>query len=73
MNDIDNLSPEEAKEALESVVNMESAGWRRAVPDRWFGAVVAVLIASLFALYALEDPYPYIVFPILGLAIFITA
>ena len=73
MNDIDSLSPEEAKKALESVVNMESAGWRRAVPDRWFGAVVAVLIASLFALYALEDPYPYILFPILGLPIFIAA
>jgi len=73
MNDINNLTPDEAKEALESVVKMESAGWRRAVPDRWFGAVVAVLIASLFALYALQDPYPYIVFPILGLALFIAS
>ena len=69
---IDNVTPDEAKQALESVVKMESAGWRRAVPDRWFGAGVAVLIASMFALYALEDPYPYIVFPIIGLALFIT-
>ena len=69
---IDNVTPDEAKKALESVVKMEGAGWRRAVPDRWFGAGVAVLIASLFALYALEDPYPYIVFPIIGLALFIT-
>ena len=69
---IDNVSPDEAEKALESVVTMKDAGWRRAVPDRWFGAGVAVLIASQFALYALEDPYPYIVFPIIGLVLFIT-
>lgn len=72
IDDIDNVSPGEAQEALESVVKMERAGWRRAVPDRWFGTGVAVLIASLYSLYALEDPYPYIVFPIIGLAVFIT-
>ena len=72
-DDIDNVSPGEAQEALGSVVRMERAGWQRAVPDRWFGAGVAVLIASLYSLYALEDPYPYIVFPIIGLAVFITA
>ena len=72
IDDLDNVSPAEAQEALESVVKMERAGWRRAVPDRWFGAGVAVLIASLYCLYALEDPYPYIVFPIIGLAVFIT-
>ena len=71
-DDIDNVSPGEAQEALGSVVRMERAGWQRAVPDRWFGAGVAVLIASLYSLYALEDPYPYIVFPIIGLAVFIT-
>ena len=72
IDDIDNVSPDEAQEALESVVKTGRAGWRRAVPDRWFGAGVAVLIASLYCLYALEDPYPYIVFPIIGLAVFIT-
>ena len=72
IDDIDNVSPDEAQEALESIVKIERASWRRAVPDRWFGAGVAVLIGSLFALYALEDPYPYIVFPIVGLAVFIT-
>ena len=72
IDDIDNVSPGEAQEALGSVVKMGRAGWRRAVPDRWFGTGVAVLIASLYSLYALEDPYPYIVFPIIGLAVFIT-
>ena len=72
-NDVKKLSPEEAQEALESVVKMEDSGWRRAVPDRWFGAGVAILIGSLFAVYALQDPYPYILFPILGLAIFISS
>jgi xanthine/uracil permease len=68
---IDNVTPDEAKKALESVVKMEGAGWRRAVPGRWFSAGVAVLIGGMFALYALEDPYPYIVFPIIGLPLFI--
>ena len=43
---VDNLTPNQGKKALESVVKMEDAGWRRAVPGRWFGAGVAVLIAS---------------------------
>jgi hypothetical protein len=68
-----NLTPDEAQQALKSVVKMENAGWRRAVPQRWFGAGIAVLVGSLFAIYALEDPSPYIVFPILALAVFITA
>jgi len=46
---VDNLTPNQGKKALESVVKMEDAGWRRAVPGRWFGAGVAVLIASMFA------------------------
>lgn len=61
------IKPDEAKDALENIRTMESAGNRRAVPKRWFGASVAVLVGSLFALYALEDPYPYIVFPIIGI------
>ena len=67
------LSPHEAQQALESIGEMERAGWRRGVPDRWFGVGIAILIASLFALYALEDPYQYIPFPIIGLALFIIA
>lgn len=37
------------------------------MPERWFGAGIATLVGSLFAIYALEDPYPYIVFPIIGI------
>ena len=65
----ENISRGEAQEALESAAKMEGAGWRRAVPDRWLGAGFATLIGGLFALYALEDPYPYIVFPILGIGL----
>ncbi len=73
INKNEDLSADEAREALESVTNMESAAWRRAVPERWFGAGMATLIGSLFAVYALEDPYPYIVFPIIGIAVLIAS
>lgn len=73
MNENNKISPDQAKQALKSAAELESAGWRRAVPDRWFGAGVAILIASMFAVYALKNPYPYMLFPILGLAIFIAA
>jgi len=73
MNENSNLTPDEAQLALESVEKMESAGWRRAVPQRWFGAGIAIMVGSMFAIYALEDPSPYIVFPILALAVFMIA
>ena len=73
VNEINNPTEREAKEALASIETMESAGYRLAVLDRWFGAGIAALIASMFAVYALEDPYPYIVFPIIGLALIIAA
>ena len=71
-DEFDNVTADEAHRALDSVANMESAGYRRAVPPRWFGVGIALLIASLFALYALEDPHPYVVFPIVGLGVLIT-
>jgi len=73
VNETNNPTKNEAKEALASIESMESSGYRRAVHERWFGAGIAALIASMFAIYALEDPYPYIVFPIIGLALFIVA
>ena len=59
----------EAAEALEIAAEMERAGNRRAAPQRWFGAGVAGLVFCQFGLYALQDPYPYIVFPILGIGL----
>ncbi len=73
VSETNNPIEREAKEALASIEAMESAGYRRAVPERWFGAGIAALIASMFAVYALEDPYPYIVFPIIGLGVLIAA
>ncbi len=37
INENENLSADEAREALESVTKIESAGWRRAVPERRYG------------------------------------
>ena len=71
MNENSNLTPDEAQQAQKSVVMMESAGKHRAVPQRWFGAGIAILVGSLFAVYALEDPSSYIVFPILAMAMFV--
>ena len=73
INENENMTPGEARDALDSAAKMEGAGWRRAVPERWFGAGIATLIGSLFAVYALEDPYPYIVFPIIGIAVLIAS
>jgi len=73
VNEFNNPTEREAKEALASIETMESAGYRRAVHERWFGVGIAVLIASMFAIYALKDPYPYIVFPIIGLGLLIAA
>ena len=69
----DNVTRAEAREALDSVAKMESSAWRRGVPARWFGAVMAALIGSMFAIYALEDPNSYIVLPILAMAIVMKA
>ena len=71
VDEIHNVTTDQAQGALDSVSRMERAGWRRAAPPRWFGAGVAFFTACLFAIYALENPYPYIVFPFVGLAVFI--
>jgi len=73
VNKYNSPTEREAKEALASIETMESAGYRRAVPERWLGAGVAALIASMFGVYALENPYPYIVFPIIGLGLLFAA
>ncbi len=63
----------EAQDALNAAKQMEASGWRRATPKKHVGAGVGALIGSMFAIYALPNPSAYIVFPILGLAIFIAA
>lgn len=73
MNKSKNISGKQAQDALESIKTMKSAGYRLAVPRRLQGIGVAFFMACLFALYALENPYPYIVFPIIGLAVFLIA
>lgn len=72
-NDASYPSSVEAREALATVSRMQSAGRRLAAPSRWFGAGVAILIAGLFGLYALDDPYPYVVLPICGLGVLAVA
>ena len=67
------LTRDEAKDALDCIAAMESAGYRRAVPRRWFGAGVAFFVAGLYALYALDDPYPYVIFPVIGLGMLIAS
>ena len=68
-----NIQPDEAKDALDSVDKMQRAGWRRAVPPRWYGAGISLIVAIGFSLYALEDPgsFPGL-FIALGIAIFVS-
>jgi uncharacterized membrane protein YjjP (DUF1212 family) len=50
------VSADEAKEALSTIENVQSASRRRAAPPRLFGAAIATLVATGFALYAQESP-----------------
>ncbi len=65
------ISTDEAQVALDLTEKMQSAGYRHASPPRWLGAAVAASVASLFALYAMADPYPYIALPIIFVAIIV--
>ena len=70
-NEGHNVTSSDAQEALDSVDKMTNSGWQRGIPKRWLGAAIAVLIGSMFAVYAMDDPGPYIVFPILALPLVI--
>jgi len=63
----------EAQEAINLANKMEVSGWRRAIPKRYFGGGISILMGSMFAIYALPNPNGYIVFPILGMVIFMGA
>ena len=68
------LKSEEAKVALDSVDEMQRAGFGRASPPRWYGIGISLIVATGFALYALEDPGDSpALFMVLGMVLFIGA
>jgi hypothetical protein len=52
----DPIQSGEAQAALDTVEQMRGAGLRRAVPTRWYGIGIPVIVAVGFGLYAQEDP-----------------
>ena len=52
----DPIQTDEAKAALDTVEKMRGAGLRRAVPTRWYGIGIPVIVAIGFGLYAQQDP-----------------
>jgi hypothetical protein len=67
-----NLKSDEAQVALDSIEKMKSAGFRRALPPRWYGAGLSLIVAIGFALYAMEDPgNTPALFIVLGVALFV--
>lgn len=74
MADNNSVKANEARDALKTAENMRSAGRKRAIPQRWFGAGMAAVVAVGFALYAQKDPgsIPGLVIA-LGTALFVTA
>lgn len=48
------ITPNEARDALDTADKMELAGWRRAVPPRWVSAGYAIIIGGSCATFAFE-------------------
>ena len=48
------LTPEEAQNALNAVETMELAGWRRSVPPRWVCAGYAFFSGGTISMFAIE-------------------
>ena len=72
MTDQDQVGSDEAKNALDSVDKMQSAGFRRALPPRWYGVGISLIVAVGFALYAQNDPGSFPgVFIAVGIALFV--
>jgi len=66
-----NIKSDEAQDALDSVEKLKSSGFRRAIPLRWYGVGISIIVAVGFALYALEDPgNSPALFIVLGIALF---
>ena len=69
-----NVKPDEAQAALDSIEEMQRAGFGRASPPRWFSVGLSIIVAIGFALYAMEDPgNTPVLFLVLGTALFIGA
>ena len=68
------IKPDEAQVALNSIEEMQRAGFGRASPPRWFGVGLSIIVAIGFALYAMEDPgNTPALFLVLGMVLFIGA
>lgn len=68
------LKPDEARAALDTIAEKQRASFRRAVLPRWYSAGLALIVAVGFSLYALEQPgNTPALFIVLGLALFIGA
>jgi len=67
-----NIKAIAARDALDSVEEMQKKSFRRAAPPRWFGMGISLIVAVGFSLYALEDPgsSPGL-FIALGIALFV--
>lgn len=67
-----NIKSDEAQDALDSVGKLTSSGFRRAIPPRWYGVGISLIVAIGFALYALEDAgNTPALFIVLGIALFV--
>lgn len=66
-----NIDKKEAREAISSVTKMHVAGLRRSNSPRWFGLGISLLSGSIFAIYALDNPYSLLPVIIIGLGLFI--
>ena len=63
-NEKHSTASSEAHKALDTIQQMKRAAMRRAIPPRWFGALIALLAGSLVSLAA-ADLRQYTVFIIL--------
>jgi O-antigen/teichoic acid export membrane protein len=64
------IDSEEAKRALQSIRNLEGIALQRAMPARWFGMAIALVVGLLVFLIA-AGLREYYIFPIIALPIII--
>ena len=70
-NEKHSVNSSEARNALDTIQQMERTAMRRATPPRWFGALIALLAGSLVSLSA-ADLRQYTVFIILLMVLVIS-